>query len=355
MVAESHESKRRILFLTPQMPYPPEQGTALLNINLITQIATQHDVALLTFAEPGSEPMQTGPLSEICSPLQVIPAPTRTMRHRLRTLLLSDKPDMAQRLASPAYADALRHLLSNHSFDIVQVEGIEMAPYGLLIRQWLGQRSPPILFDAHNAEYLLQSAPTRQIFAILRAGRGRSTPSSSGSVSNDSNARSVVVPMPWPPSPPMMPVRCAAWCPLSISSPYPTASISNDTIRACPIRCLSIGRLCSLRARWTIAPMWMPCSGSTGRCGRKCAKGCPPRVSMSWARALIGVSPSAARSIGSSYRLCARHSALFWWRRRLCRAATHGRRHPPEGARSHGGRRSPGQHAARSRGHRPGS
>ncbi|MGI5917743.1 MAG: glycosyltransferase [Anaerolineae bacterium] len=156
MVAESHESKRRILFLTPQMPYPPEQGTALRNFNLITQIATQHDVALLTFAEPGSEPMQTGPLSEICSPLQVIPAPTRTMRHRLRTLLLSDKPDMAQRLASPAYADALRHLLSNHSFDIVQVEGIEMAPYGLLIRQWLGQRSPPILFDAHNAEYLLQ-------------------------------------------------------------------------------------------------------------------------------------------------------------------------------------------------------
>lgn len=144
---------KRILFLTPQLPFPPEQGTALRNYNLIAQVARRHRVALLSFGEPVADP---GPLTHLCSPLRVVPTPRRTLRRRLWELLTSRQPDMALRLASPEYADALHTLLQQESFDILQVEGLEMAPYAALVREWLGPRAPKIILDAHNAEYLLQ-------------------------------------------------------------------------------------------------------------------------------------------------------------------------------------------------------
>jgi sugar transferase (PEP-CTERM/EpsH1 system associated) len=156
MAADTKSPKRSVLFLTPQLPYPPEQGTALRNFNLIAQIAQHHNVALLTFAERGVDRAQAGPLNEICSVLEIVPIPPRTTGDRLRTLLTTGEPDMARRLASGHFAGALRHMVRVHSFDVIQIEGIEMAPYGLMIRQWLGQRSPPIVFDDHNAEYVLQ-------------------------------------------------------------------------------------------------------------------------------------------------------------------------------------------------------
>lgn len=147
--------RRRILFLTPQMPYPPEQGAAIRNYNLIVQVAAQHDVALLSFAQEIDQ--DAGPLAEICRPLVRVPMPPeRSARERLRALLTTDKPDMALRLYAPAYAQALRELLTREPFDIVQVEGLELACYLPLVRQWLGERAPRLILDEYNAEYLLQ-------------------------------------------------------------------------------------------------------------------------------------------------------------------------------------------------------
>lgn len=146
--------RRRILFLTPQLPYPPRQGTAIRNYNLIAQVAARHDVALLSFKRDPHA--RAGPLSRFCRPLATVPPPTRPLSARLRTLLASSAADMAHRLRSPAFAQALRELLASHVFDILQIEGIELAPYGLLVREWLGARAPALVFDDHNAEYLLQ-------------------------------------------------------------------------------------------------------------------------------------------------------------------------------------------------------
>ncbi len=147
-------SKRRILFLTPQLPYPPEQGTAIRNYHLLSQTATRHDVSLLSFVEPGTANL--APLQAICSQVQTIPAPRRTKAQRLKTLLTSRAPDMARRLAAEPYAQALHQMLAQEPYDIVQVEGIELASYGLMIKAWPEAGSPALVFDDHNAEYLLQ-------------------------------------------------------------------------------------------------------------------------------------------------------------------------------------------------------
>ena len=48
--ADAEGRGHRVLFLTPQYPYPPEQGTALRNYGLARGIAERHAVTLLAFA-----------------------------------------------------------------------------------------------------------------------------------------------------------------------------------------------------------------------------------------------------------------------------------------------------------------
>ncbi len=147
-------SKRRILFLTAQIPYPPEQGAAIRNYHLLTNTATRYDVSLLSFVEPGTANLE--PLQAICSRVQTVPAPQRTRAQRLKTLLTSRAPDMAQRLAADPYAQALRQLLAQERYDIVQVGGIEMGTYGLMLKDWPEADALALVFDDFNAEYLLQ-------------------------------------------------------------------------------------------------------------------------------------------------------------------------------------------------------
>ena len=148
-----------ILFLTPQLPYPPQKGTALRNWGLISGLAARHDVALLSFLDPGQPPDLQDALKATCR-VEIAEPPVRTLRHRLRDMLATRKPDMALRLASKAYATRLSDWLARESFDVVHIEGIELAPYlDVIEAQWpaSGQTErPTIVFDDHNCEYLLQ-------------------------------------------------------------------------------------------------------------------------------------------------------------------------------------------------------
>ena len=143
----------RILLLTPQLPYPPQQGTSLRNFHLLRALAQRHDVTLLSFAER-DRAADTTRLAELARVLPPIAVPERTTGQRLRGLLTSRAPDMARRLHSAALAAALADALRDEVFDVVQIEGIELAWTMPLIRETApGTR---IVLDCHNAETELQ-------------------------------------------------------------------------------------------------------------------------------------------------------------------------------------------------------
>jgi len=146
----------KILFLTPQLPYPPRQGTALRNFHLIEGLAQRHEISLLSFLEPdqASDPAEWEPLSVLCQRIITLPVSPRPTSRRLRDLILTRRPDMALRLWSPEFAGRLSHWLGEEPFDIVHIEGIELAPYLGILEQ--AEPRPLIVFDDHNAEYVLQ-------------------------------------------------------------------------------------------------------------------------------------------------------------------------------------------------------
>jgi glycosyltransferase involved in cell wall biosynthesis len=150
------------LFLTPQLPYPPHQGptkgTTIRNYGLLAGLASRHEIHLETFLAPGDDLADLGLLQDVCKTIHPVPQPQRTRRQRVWTTLTSSLPDMAHRLASPAFEETLVKLLTEHVFDVVQLEGIEMAPYlpALLDQARQTHHPPRLVFDEHNAEYVLQ-------------------------------------------------------------------------------------------------------------------------------------------------------------------------------------------------------
>lgn len=156
MAYEAVGERKRILFLTPQLPYPPQQGTAIRNYNLLAQVAKRHEVHLLSFVTQTQALSDLGPLRDWCATVQTVPVPRRSLGSRLWTVLTSPDPDLHHRLSSQAFHQALTGVLQEVRPQVVEVEGLEMAQYGLH-GPHIAVDSPPLwVFDAHNAEYVLQ-------------------------------------------------------------------------------------------------------------------------------------------------------------------------------------------------------
>jgi len=139
-----------LLFLTPQLPHPPRQGTAIRNWGLIKSLSARHTITLLAFAE--KDESITPELEAACQHIETAPPPRRTRLHRLRDLFFSPLPDLAHRLASTTFQTRLEALLQSRSFDALFVEGLELAPYLLNAQPEIRNT----IFDAHNCETALQ-------------------------------------------------------------------------------------------------------------------------------------------------------------------------------------------------------
>ena len=111
---------------------------------------------MLSFVQSEDELDVAGPLREVCQSIGVVPAPHRTTAQRVRSLVTSPLPDMAMRLPSPKFHEELKLYLEREDPDVVQVEGIELAQYGLALAGNRAGHRPILVFDDHNAEYVLQ-------------------------------------------------------------------------------------------------------------------------------------------------------------------------------------------------------
>ena len=146
----------RLLFLTPQLPFPPRQGATIRNFNLIRWLAQRHAIDLLTFLAPGEMLRADSPLHQLCRRIATVPQPQRATQVRARDTLLSAAPDMALRLESPQMHALVGQWTSAETYDIVQIEGIELAQYGRQVAGAAKDGTPAVIFDDHNCEYLLQ-------------------------------------------------------------------------------------------------------------------------------------------------------------------------------------------------------
>ena len=143
-----------LLILTPQLPYPAFQGTSLRNLNIIRGLAQSNRITLLSLTEGSGPQVPPQELASLCTEIVMVPVPERPFRRRLWQMVSTNQPDMALRLLSSDFESALREILRRKPVDIAQIEGIELAWTISAIHE--ERPALPVLYDAHNAETLLQ-------------------------------------------------------------------------------------------------------------------------------------------------------------------------------------------------------
>ncbi len=152
----------RILLLTPQLPYPPHQGTTVRNFNIIRGVAERHELALLSYWSGDKSELDLAlmVLGEYCFKIDYKLCRPRSNLKRFSQLITNAAPDMANRLKSTEFEEGLVEMMrveekqSGRPFDVVQIEGIEMANTIPIIREFNPESK--IVFDNHNAESSLQ-------------------------------------------------------------------------------------------------------------------------------------------------------------------------------------------------------
>lgn len=127
------------------------------NYYFIRGLARHHAVDLLTFLAPGDQIADDSPLKTLCGRIATVEQPVRTALQRARSTLTTLTPDMGLRLESEAMHRLVRQWLAETHYDVVQIEGIELAQYARPLRERRRDpERPALVFDDHNCEYLLQ-------------------------------------------------------------------------------------------------------------------------------------------------------------------------------------------------------
>ncbi len=138
---------RSVLVLLPSVPAPLDSGARIRNHGLLQLLATERIVDAIAFGWPESEHH----LPACVRRGTIVPEPRpRSAARRALDLTRADLPDMAWRRWSPEFREAVRGFVQGSQYDAVQAEGIEMARY------LCGVPRARRIYDAHNAEFLLQ-------------------------------------------------------------------------------------------------------------------------------------------------------------------------------------------------------
>lgn len=110
----------RILFLSNWYPYPPNNGSKLRIYNLLRGLAQQHEVTLLTFADPPDIDPERPELSSLCREVQVVSRKSfRPSSRRARLGFLSMAPRSVVDTFSPDMEQRLKHMIAERNYEIV--------------------------------------------------------------------------------------------------------------------------------------------------------------------------------------------------------------------------------------------
>ncbi|MBI2428798.1 MAG: glycosyltransferase [Ignavibacteriales bacterium] len=137
----------KILQIAPQVPYPLVDGGKVGIFNITKHLAQRgHEITLLCFKR--DETADISELSKYCR-IFIVPHSTKNSVFGLINNLFNETPYNISKYMSVEMEKYLRRLLSTNRFDIVHVDHLHMAHYGVLCKK---EFDLPIVLREHNIE-----------------------------------------------------------------------------------------------------------------------------------------------------------------------------------------------------------
>lgn len=143
------------IVVTPSVPWPPTHGAAVRNSAFITALSEQYDVDVVALAG-ARERVRPHPDARSTTAVRLRRAP---LWRRLGNAALGPAPDLVFRHRTPELRAAVQQRLSAGGVEVVQVEGLQLAHvvHDVAASTEGERRRPPVVYDAHNVEWRLQS------------------------------------------------------------------------------------------------------------------------------------------------------------------------------------------------------
>jgi GT2 family glycosyltransferase/glycosyltransferase involved in cell wall biosynthesis len=121
----------KILYITFGLPVPPDSGARIRDFNLVSRVAQQHEVSVLSLLEFPEETKHIEGMLAFCRQVDGVVA-DRSWLGTLAVALLgwfAGRPLATAPYYYPALARKIRQLTAEQSFDVVQIEHSFLAPY----------------------------------------------------------------------------------------------------------------------------------------------------------------------------------------------------------------------------------
>jgi len=142
-----------ILFITPRLPYPPDQGSKIVMLNFIKFLSKRHKITLFSLAGEGEDPKHIDYLKQYCRRIEVVNMrPKWSVKNFLLALFRLD-PYTSIKYYSPALMKKLKELFKKAKFDVIQVEFYYMAQYIMKLRRLIPESA--VILDTLNVEYFM--------------------------------------------------------------------------------------------------------------------------------------------------------------------------------------------------------
>jgi len=168
----------KILQIANKVPYPPKDGGSIATFAMSKGFKELgHKVTVMAMSTSKHPVKESDIPSEIRSGIRfiIIDVNTRISPARaLKNLLLSSLPYNAERFISKAFSTRLEQLLQEEKYDVIQLEGLYMAPYISLIRK---HSTALLSMRAHNIEHeiwertVMQRSGLKKIYTRIIAQR----------------------------------------------------------------------------------------------------------------------------------------------------------------------------------------
>ncbi len=153
----------KILQIANKVPYPPKDGGSIATFAMTKGFKELgHEVTVLAMSTSKHPVMESDIPQKIRESIRFILVEVNTRLcpvRAARNLLFSKFPYNAERFVTKAFGDRLAELLLDEEFDVIQLEGLYLAPYVPLIREL---SEALLVMRAHNIEHEIWNRTVRQ-------------------------------------------------------------------------------------------------------------------------------------------------------------------------------------------------
>lgn len=156
----------RVLLISKKLPFPARDGETIALTNMLDHYkAIGADLTVMSM-QTSKHPYgkEYIPKAYSSMPFHLINVEVSNHRSLYLANLFSRRPIHVDRFYQPAFGNALHILLSNNTFDVIQLEGLVLLAYLPVIRS---VTAVPVIYRSHNVEGLIWQRLSRSSKGLL--------------------------------------------------------------------------------------------------------------------------------------------------------------------------------------------